>query len=52
LFQDLAKIEGLGGVDLVGETTLSELKTRPDFAVTVNNAVQPANSLAPTPADN
>ena len=27
------------GVELVGETTLAELKTRPDFAVTVGNAL-------------
>jgi hypothetical protein len=39
LFQDLAEIESLSGVGLVGETTLSELKTRPDFAVTINNAL-------------
>jgi hypothetical protein len=39
LFQDLAKIEGLSGVGIVGETTLSELKTRPDFAVIINNAL-------------
>ena len=41
LIQDLAIVEGLpsGAVRLVGETTLSELKTRPDFAVTVSNAL-------------
>ncbi len=39
--KDLAAIEGMpsGAVHLVGETTLSELKTRPDFAVTVTNAL-------------
>ncbi len=39
--RDLAEIEGFtaGTVDVVGETTLSELKTRPDFAVVVNNAL-------------
>lgn len=41
LIQDLAGIDGMpvNGVQLVGETTLSELKTRPDFAVTVGNAL-------------
>lgn len=41
LIRDLAAIEGMpaNGVDLVGETTLSELKTRPDFAVTVGKAL-------------
>jgi hypothetical protein len=41
LFRDLAEISGLpaGSVHLVGETTLSDLKTRPDFAVTVSNAL-------------
>jgi hypothetical protein len=40
-FRDLAEIAGLpvGTVGLVGETTLAGLKTRPDFAVTVNNAL-------------
>jgi hypothetical protein len=41
LIRDLAAIEGISPsrVDLVGETTLSELKTRPDFAVTVGKAL-------------
>ena len=41
LFRDLAEIGGLpvGSVHLVGETTLVNLKTRPDFAVTVSNAL-------------
>jgi len=39
--KDLAEVEGLpfGSIHLVGETTLSELKTRPDFAVTVAKAL-------------
>ena len=41
LARDLAEIGGLpaGTVHLVGETSLAELKTRPDFAVTVHNAL-------------
>jgi hypothetical protein len=41
LVQDLAEVVGLpfGSVHLIGETTLAELKTRPDFAVTVGNAL-------------
>ena len=41
LVQDLAAIAGLpgGSVHLVGETSLADLKTRPDFAVTVSNAL-------------
>ena len=41
LIRDLAEIEGMSpnAVKLVGETTLAELKTRPDFAVTVGNAL-------------
>jgi hypothetical protein len=41
LVRDLAELGGLpgGSVRLVGETTLAELKTRPDFAVTVSNAL-------------
>lgn len=41
LIRDLAAIEGMpaSAVKLVGETTLAELKTRPDFAVTVGNAL-------------
>ena len=41
LIKDLAEIEGMpsGTIHLVGETTLSELKTRPDFAVTVAKAL-------------
>ena len=41
LLHDLAAIGGLsaGSVHLVGETTLADLKTRPDFAVTVSKAL-------------
>src|SRR3954447_23505837 len=41
LFRDLAEIAGLptGSVHLVGETTQTHLKTRPDFAVTVSKAL-------------
>jgi hypothetical protein len=41
LVQDLAEIGGFAGgaVRLIGETALADLKTRPDFAVTVNNAL-------------
>jgi hypothetical protein len=41
LVRDLSEIGGLpsGAVNLVGETSLSDLKTRPDFAVTVSNAL-------------
>ncbi len=41
LVQDLARIAGLpgGAVALVGENTLADLKTRPDYAVTVQNAL-------------
>ena len=41
LFRDSAEISGLpiGSVHLVGETTLADLKTRPDFAVTVAKAL-------------
>lgn len=41
LVRELAEIGGLpaGSVHLVGETTLADLKTRPDFAVTVANAL-------------
>lgn len=41
LLRDLAEIGGLpsDAVHLVGETTLTDLKTRPDFAVTVSNAL-------------
>jgi hypothetical protein len=41
LVRDLAEIGGLpaASVRLVGETTLAALKTRPDFAVTVGNAL-------------
>jgi hypothetical protein len=41
LVQDLAAIAGLpgGSVHLVGETSLADLKTRPDFAVTVSKAL-------------
>ena len=41
LIKDLTAVEGLpaGNVHLVGETSLSDLKTRPDFAVTVSKAL-------------
>jgi hypothetical protein len=43
LIRDLAEIGGAGlaaaSVHLVGETTLADLKTRPDFAVSVGNAL-------------
>jgi len=41
LIHDLASIGGLpvNSVHLIGETTLSEIKTRPDFAVTVSKAL-------------
>jgi hypothetical protein len=41
LVRDLAEVAGLpgGSVHLVGETSLADLKTRPDFAVTVGKAL-------------
>jgi hypothetical protein len=41
LFQKLATLDALapGGLSLVGETTLSHLQTRPDYAVSVSNAL-------------
>lgn len=41
LIRGLAELGGLptGAVNLVGETTLLDIKTRPDFAVTVSNAL-------------
>ncbi|MGH6925777.1 MAG: type ISP restriction/modification enzyme, partial [Propylenella sp.] len=39
LIQDLAALVPIASVDLVGETSLADLKTRPDFAVTVGNAL-------------
>jgi hypothetical protein len=41
LIRDLAEISGLPSkaVSLIGETALTNLKTRPDFAVTVSNAL-------------
>ena len=41
LFRDLAALAGLppGAVQLVGETTLAHLQTRPDYAVTVRGAL-------------
>ena len=41
LFHNLAGLDNLapGGLSLVGETTLSHLQTRPDYAVSVNNAL-------------
>jgi hypothetical protein len=41
LIRDLAELGGLApsSVQLIGETTLSDIKTRPDFAVTVSKAL-------------
>lgn len=41
MIQELAQLSGMpaGAVRLVGETTLADLKTRPDFAVTAHNAL-------------
>ena len=41
LVRDLSELGGLspGAVHLIGETTLSSLKTRPDYAVTVSKAL-------------
>lgn len=41
LIKDLAETGGLtaGAIQLVGETTLSDIKTRPDFAVIVSKAL-------------
>ena len=41
LFHELADLDDLapGGLSLIGETTLSHLLTRPDYAVSVNNAL-------------
>ena len=41
LFHGLAALDDLtpGGLSLVGETTLSHLQTRPDYAVSVSNAL-------------
>jgi hypothetical protein len=41
LVRELAEIGGLAGgaVSLVGETSLADIKTRPDFAVTIHNAL-------------
>lgn len=41
LIRDLAEIAGLSAnaVNLIGETSLGDLKIRPDFAVTVHNAL-------------
>ena len=41
LFHALAALDDLapGGLSLVGETTLSHLQTRPDYAVSVNSAL-------------
>ena len=41
LIRDLAELGGLpaGSVHLIGETTLSDIKTRPDFAATVSKAL-------------
>lgn len=41
LVHELAELSGLPGnaVHLIGETSLADLKTRPDYAVTVNKAL-------------
>jgi len=41
LVKDLAEIAGMpaGAVHLIGETSLADLKTRPDFAAAVSNAL-------------
>jgi hypothetical protein len=41
LFHELATLDSLApaGLSLVGETTLSQMQTRPDYAVIVNNAL-------------
>lgn len=40
LIRELAELDGLpGAITLIGETTLKHLKTRPDFAVSVQNAL-------------
>ncbi len=41
LLRDLAELSGLpaGSINIVGETTLSDLNIRPDFAVGVSNAL-------------
>jgi hypothetical protein len=41
LFKDIAQLTGIssGAVVLVGESALAELSTRPDYAVTVHNAL-------------
>jgi hypothetical protein len=41
LIRELGAIGGLtaGSIHLVGETSLADIKTRPDFAVTVNEAL-------------
>ena len=41
LFHDVAELDNLapGGLSLVGETTLLHLQTRPDYAVSVSNAL-------------
>jgi hypothetical protein len=41
LIKDLAEVGGLlhSAVDLVGETSLKDIKTRPDFAVTASKAL-------------
>jgi len=41
LLKDMAQLTGIpsGAVELVGESTLADLSTRPDFAVTVHHAL-------------
>ena len=39
LLADLAELANLSAVSAVGESSLSDLKTRPDYAITVHNAL-------------
>ena len=39
LLTDLAKLAGITDVHAIGESSLSDLKTRPDYAITVANAL-------------
>ena len=46
LLSDLAALVGVFAVTPVGESSLSDLKTRPDYAVTVGNALARISDLA------
>src|SRR5688500_2233033 len=39
LLADLARLAKVANVSAVGESSLSDLKTRPDYAITVSNAL-------------